>query len=387
MLKFFRNTTILLLVLVLLTLVVVYTGLAKSELDVSLFPGRDADFVWQSSTEPRIPVSNTSFSLKNETGVVEYEFVLDPQQPSPYTHYSMYFTGPNGYKMLDLTRFNSISFKVICDPKNTLLMVLFSFDEKVTDLRNMPSRRFSRTAFSCDSNWSTVTIPFDDLDTPHWWLNQYSVDLSDTGYQLNKTLGFAWANSSQSPLNQLSHVRLTDVKLLGKDYRYLYAAGAFSLLLWLVFLMVIFRQYLKVLTLHLQDKLIQDQQLIAYKKLSIEPQRDKTKIALLHFIATEYANPELSLESTAAALGSNRSKINEILKDELGLTFTAYLNKLRLTEAARLLSEIEEANVSEIAYSVGYNNISYFNKLFKNEYHCTPKTFKSLYKKNQGESF
>ena len=38
----------------------------------------------------------------------------------------------------------------------------------------------------------------------------------------------------------------------------------------------------------------------------------------------------------------------------------------------------EEANVAEIAYSVGYKNVSYFNKLFKEEYGCTPKTFKSL---------
>lgn len=383
MLKFYRNATVTLLVLILLTLVIVYIGLVKSELSASLFPGRDSNFLWKKSTEPKIPTSKTTLSLKNETGVVEYDFFLDPDQPSPYTHYSMYFIDLNGYRMLDLTRYESISFKAICDPKNVLLFVVFSFDEKVTDLNDMPSRRFSRTAFSCDTEWNTVTIKFDDLDTPHWWLNQYSVDLSDTGYQLNKTMGFAWANSSQSPLNTLSHVRLTDVKLLGKDYRYLYAAGAFSLLIWVIFLMVIFRQYLKVLTLQLKDKLIQDQQFIAYKKLSIEPQRDKTKSALLHFIATEYTNPDLSLESTAASLGSNRSKINEILKEELGLTFTAYLNKLRLTEAARLLSEIEEANVSEIAYSVGYNSISYFNKLFKNEYHCTPKTFKSLYKKNQ----
>lgn len=385
MLKFYRNATILFLGLIVLTLLIVYTGVLKSRLNTSLFPGRDNDFSWARSAEPQIPVGKTSISLKNETGVVEYDFYLDSEMPYPYTHYSMYFNEADGYRMLDLTRYQSISFKVICDPKNVLLLVLFSFDEKVTDLRDMPSRRFSRTAFSCDRHWKTVTIDFDDLDTPHWWLGQYGFDLSDKGYALDKTMGLAWASSSQSPLNTLSHVRLTDVKLLGKDYRYIYAAGALSLLIWVIFLMVIFRQYLKVLTLQLKDKLIQDQQFIAYKKLSIEPQKDKAKSALLRFIATEYANPELSLESTAASLGSNRSKINEILKEELGLTFTAYLNKLRLTEAARLLSEIEEANVSEIAYSVGYNNISYFNKLFKNEYHCTPKTFKSLYQHKDHE--
>ena len=70
--------------------------------------------------------------------------------------------------------------------------------------------------------------------------------------------------------------------------------------------------------------------------------------------------------------------MNYILKTELGFTFSGYLNKLRLTEAARLLAEKDSATVAEIAYSVGYSNVSYFNKLFKEEYGCTPKAFRSF---------
>jgi len=387
MLKFYRNTSITLFALMLITSGIVYVGTKKSELSASLFPGRDTGFLWTMSAEPTSPVGKTAITMKNDVGVVEYDFYLDLNQPFPYSHYSMYFIEPNqGYRMVDLSRYNDISFKVICDPKNVLLLVLFSFDDKVTDLRNIPSRRFSRTAFSCNNHWNTIRINFDELDTPHWWLSEYGFDLSDKGYQLNKTMGFAWANSSQSPLNTLSHVRITDVKLSGKDYRYIYAAVTISLLIWGIALFILFRQYINTLAKQLQKKLKQDQHIIAYKKLSIEPQKDKVKSSLLSYIATEYAHPELSLETTAATLGINRSKINDILKEELGLTFTAYLNKLRLTEAARLLSEIEDANVSEIAYSVGYNNISYFNKLFKNEYHCTPKTFKSFYQNKNPDS-
>lgn len=376
-----------LLALIALTSVIIYCGIAESRLKASLFPSRDKSFLWTRSSEPRVPVDNTTLTIKNEVGTIEYDFILDQTKPSPYTHYSMYFIDfQDGYKMINLSRYNSISFKVICDPKNVLLFVLFSFDDKVTDLRDPPSRRVSRTAFSCDRHWNTITIKFNELDTPHWWLGRYGFDLSDKGYALDKTLGFAWINSSQSPLNTLSHVRLTDVNLQGRDYRYIYLTIIVSLLIWVIFLILILRKYVSVLTNQLKEKLIQDQQFLAYKKLSIEPQRDKAKSALLRFIATEYANAELSLESTATFLGSNRSKINDILKDELGLTFTAYLNKLRLTEAARLLAENEEANVSEIAYLVGYNNISYFNKLFKNEYQCTPKTFKSLYQNNNQKS-
>jgi AraC-like DNA-binding protein len=60
------------------------------------------------------------------------------------------------------------------------------------------------------------------------------------------------------------------------------------------------------------------------------------------------------------------------------MTFTGYVNKLRLTEAARLLTEQSTATVAEIAYSVGYANVSYFNRLFKEEYNCTPKSFRAL---------
>jgi AraC-like DNA-binding protein len=82
--------------------------------------------------------------------------------------------------------------------------------------------------------------------------------------------------------------------------------------------------------------------------------------------------------TVAARIGADREKINEILKTELGMTFTGYVNKLRLTEAARLLTDKVGMPIADVAFSVGYANVSYFNKLFKEEYDCTPKAFRSL---------
>jgi AraC-like DNA-binding protein len=387
MLTFYRNVTLGLVSLIIVSAAILYWGVVESRLEVSLFPNKDENYAWTRSPEPINSQTKTNIKMRNETGVVEYDFTLDANEPFPYAHYAMYFIDyQQGYRIVDLSKFEQISFKVICDPKNVLMLVLFSFDDKATNLGDLPSRRFSRAAFSCSNSWSNVDIEFKDLNTPHWWLAQYGYDLSDTSYPLNKTMGFAWASSSQTPVAIPLHVRLTDVKLHGHDYRYIYIAGFIVVILWILFVVITFRRYLSALMKQLEEKLKQDQQLIAYKKLSVEPQRDKLKMALLKLLATEYANAELSLESTAATLGSNRSKINDLLKEELGFTFTAYLNKLRLTEAARLLSETEDANISEIAYSVGYNNVSYFNKLFKTEYQCTPKTFKHLYQGKQKES-
>ena len=380
MFKFYRNAAIASVMLLVISAIVIYLGFLKSQITSSLFPLRDQALFWKSSTEPAQPKGKTHLTLKTEVGNVEYEFSLDPDRQFPYAHYSMYFADAiQSSRQIDLTRYDAVSFNVICDPKNVLLFVLFSFDDKVTDLDNLVTRRVSSAAFSCNQEWSTVTLALDDLETPQWWLSRFGYEYSERGYQLSKTMGFAWTNSLQSPLDTPSHVKLTDIKLSGFDSRYSYGAGALCICLWILFFIWQLRLYARVLTAEIRERVKEDQPLIAYKKLSIAPQKDKEKDMLLRYMATEYTNPDLSLETAIHSLSINRNKINDILKEELGLTFIAYLNKLRLTEAARLLSESNEVNVSEIAYSVGYNNVPYFNKLFKQEYGCTPKTFKSLY--------
>ena len=379
MLKFYRNAIIKFLGLILASVLIGYIGFTKSQLTASLFPARDEEFFWKSAIEPTRLKDKTQLNLKNEVGNIEYDFFLDPERQFPYVHYSIYFADAiQSTRQVDLTDYSTVSFNIICDPKNVLQFVLFSFDDKVTDLNNLVTRRVSSTAFSCHQGWKTITIELADLDTPQWWLSKYGFEYSETGYRLDKTMGFAWVNSLQSPSNTSSSVKITEVKLQGSEPRYLYLAGALCVCAWVLFFVWQFRRYVRLLTIELKERVKQDQPLIAYKKLSLGPQKDKEKDTVLRYMATEYTDPNLSLESAMASLGINRNKINDILKEELGLTFIAYLNKLRLTEAARRLSEASDINVSEIAYAVGYNNVPYFNKLFKQEYGCTPKTFKTL---------
>ena len=172
--------------------------------------------------------------------------------------------------------------------------------------------------------------------------------------------------------------------LTGRDYRYLTALAILLGVSWAGFGLWTFRRHTRALIADVKEKLRKDLPLVAYQQLSIEPHRDKEKAAILRFIANGYANAELDLEKIVNETGVNRNKINDILKSEFGHTFSGYLNKLRLTEAARLLAEKETATVAEIAYSVGYSNVSYFNKLFKEEYGCTPKAFRTVCERPPG---
>jgi AraC-like DNA-binding protein len=192
--------------------------------------------------------------------------------------------------------------------------------------------------------------------------------------------------SQRSPREVDSHVEISELTLHGRDYRYIAALAVILVTGCGAFGIWFFRAHSRALVTSLDSHLQNDLPFVAYRQLTLEPFKDKEKAAILQFIATNFTNPELDMDVVAARIGANREKISEILKTELDMTFNRYVNKLRLTEAARLLKEKTGEPIAEIAYSIGYANVSYFNKLFKEEYGCTPKAFRTLATKPEAPS-
>ncbi len=63
-------------------------------------------------------------------------------------------------------------------------------------------------------------------------------------------------------------------------------------------------------------------------------------------------------------------------KKHVGITCIQYINHVRLNKASEMLKE-SSYSVSDIALETGFNNISYFNRLFKETYHMTPREYQS----------
>jgi AraC-like DNA-binding protein len=183
--------------------------------------------------------------------------------------------------------------------------------------------------------------------------------------------------TQKSPRDVDSRVEISELALHGRDRRWVVALAVVLALGWGAFAAWFLRAHYRALLASLDAQLKNDRRFFAYRQLTLEPFKDKEKAAILHFIGTHYTDPDLDMACVSARIGADREKINEILKTELGMTFTGYVNQLRLTEAARLLTGQAGMPVADIAFSVGYANVSYFNKLFKEEYGCTPKAFRS----------
>jgi AraC-like DNA-binding protein len=267
----------------------------------------------------------------------------------------------------NLSRYTTVSFVAKCAPANSVQFSIPTFDASIAKPGEFWAYPAPMTYFSCSERGTPVSLDLTRLTIPSWWFSVYKVDPSRQSYRLDQVAKFIFGISHHSSPHEVdSHVEISEFTLHGRDDRYLVALAVILVTGW------------GALAASLNARLESDMQFVAYRELTLEPFKDKEKAAILQFIGTHYTDPELNVATATARIGLDRRKVNEILRKELGLTFTRYVNKLRLTEAARLLKDQDGTSIADIAYSVGYTNISYFNKLFKEEYGCTPGTFRSL---------
>lgn len=73
---------------------------------------------------------------------------------------------------------------------------------------------------------------------------------------------------------------------------------------------------------------------------------------------------QITLEEVAAEANLSKEAFCRFFKLRTRTTFTRYMLQLRINEAQKLLKETE-LGISEIAFKVGFENLSYFNRSFK----------------------
>ena len=92
---------------------------------------------------------------------------------------------------------------------------------------------------------------------------------------------------------------------------------------------------------------------------------------LLAVFEDHMEEPDFSIEQLAREIGMSRSHLNRKIQALTNVSTSEFIRTLRLQRAARLLSNAS-GTVSEIAYKVGFNNLSYFSKTFRKHFGKLP---------------
>ena len=387
--SFYNKALACLLGLVFASVLIGYISLRCTYVRLPLIPAADSGLKWQAETiaDSVVPGGRSTARLFNATSNLDFELTQKKGIDYPFAKVELAFRDGAGKPVLvNLARYSTVEFDVRCTPANTLAFGFIMFEDQISTPGNYSTYRLPYEYFFCHDNGGHIEIDLKKLRTDQWWFDRNKLNLSRQEYTLDKIAKASFGNTFQSPYDIPSKVQVRNLTLVGRDMRYLGLFAVFVIIAWPAYGVWFFRSHTRMLLGEVKDRIRRDIPLVAYQQLSQDLHRDKEQSAILRFMATEYVNPELDVETMVSKLGIGRNKINEILKAELGFTFSTYLNKLRLTEAARLLGEKEATSVAEIAYAVGYRNVSYFNKLFKEEYGCTPKTFRKLREETQAET-
>ena len=90
----------------------------------------------------------------------------------------------------------------------------------------------------------------------------------------------------------------------------------------------------------------------------------------------EHLGDKISLGEVAGFVGVSPFYFCKVFKESTGTTFTAYMNQLRVAWAKTALTE-SKASVTEIAYDVGYQSLSQFNRSFRKLAGMSPSEYRN----------
>lgn len=96
-------------------------------------------------------------------------------------------------------------------------------------------------------------------------------------------------------------------------------------------------------------------------------------LQVLRYVDEHYADG--SLHDAAKRLHCDISSLSREIRRKTGKTYTELVQEKRLNQAAFLLRTTDR-NVDDIALAVGYENISYFHRIFRKEYNASPRQFR-----------
>ena len=139
----------------------------------------------------------------------------------------------------------------------------------------------------------------------------------------------------------------------------------------------------EVLQLTLSNLLKSRARIIEYFKASKEEPEDRNENKLDRLFLEKCekvileigCTDDFNTENLAQELGFSRSSLFRKVKAITGLSINQFSRKVRLHRASKLIQQ-GEMNVSEIAYDLGFNDLKYFRKCFKEEFGVSPSAFK-----------
>lgn len=120
----------------------------------------------------------------------------------------------------------------------------------------------------------------------------------------------------------------------------------------------------------------------ALKPVNVKGNNKALLDRIMKSVNENLSNPDFNVEQLTSDVGISRAQLHRKMKEMTGVSTGDFIRNLRLDQAAALIVE-GKVNVTQVAYSVGFNNQSHFSTVFRKHFGLTPSEYAVVHRKEE----
>lgn len=295
--------------------------------------------------------------------IIELEFKISNKISSPYVGLNI---GPKQSPAINLDKYNQMKLKISGKEIEGISIALVTENTFKTGDKIKSDILFYHI-FKISSGINTYRISLDKFKMPDWWSETNRIENASAIKPELQSLKAINVSSAFTP--ELDKTLSFEIYALEftRDNKLLFTLIAVFEFLFILFVFVV---------LYWAEKTKMNRKVIT---IAYKPVENKNigsgKSDFVGFINSNFQNCDLTLDFVSGETGISQRKIANEIQSRFGCNFKTYINRLRINESKRLLAN-KKLNIGEIAFKVGFNNQSHFNRVFKAEFQISPTEYR-----------
>ncbi len=301
------------------------------------------------------------FSVTDSSLLLAYQ--LHDGFSSPYVGLSI---TPINEKYIDATKYNQVNISIAGQNVDRIGFAFYT-----PPLANITVGKDDETIhhsyLKVGAEKQTYAISLKQLKHPEWWDDMHQITSSKNQKTKFDHILHVNISSAFSPnIEGEKAIELYSITLTRNNKKlFSFIAIGFTLVVLLSFLVSYILITRRQKNVHIT---------VAYQPVGVEEPIEKEE-EITRYINSHFQNSELNLDLIAKETGISTRKITSHINEVFKCNFKTYINRIRIQEAQRLLTNTD-LNIGEIAYKVGFNNQSHFNRVFKSELQINPTEYR-----------
>lgn len=299
---------------------------------------------------------------------IKFKFLLKDGFYSPYVGLSI---TPLANASINAGKFNRLSINILGRNIDRIGIALYTPPLSY----NIENRNQDETLYHSYLNISnrkkTYNVSIEQFQHPEWWKDLHHIpETKKNTPDLNNILHINIGSAFSPTIDEQKTLEIYSIALTRNNQKLFLMLGLiYGILVLLIFGILYWGTFIKDNSVKIT---------ISYRPLEIT-KRVTGEEKCIEYINNYYNNSDLTLEKISKEAAITPRRITNIIHDKFNCNFKTYLNRIRINESKRFLTQTD-LNIGEIAYRVGFNTQSHFNRVFKSEIHISPSEYRDQYK-------